>query len=357
MGIRILLVWLFSGCYIFSSNCFAQHFNAGEISEKYNQARVEFEKFEEVHGNFFHTRNINMHYLTWGNPENQPLIWIHGSFTNSYEIKDLADKIAQQGYYLIAIDYYGHGLTPIPDHEVSLYHIADDILELLNYKNIEKAVIGGWSRGGYIASAFYDSYPERVQGLILEDGGSVAANSFYHTLMDEELTVVIQNLFIDRVEYKKFKSEYDVYKEYHDRNDNGVQFELLAWITQDKDGLWTIGPGIEKLFHMKSPDQLMENIKRPNQSPLFARSMALMEPLIIFRNLKVPMLIFDPVSEGDLFPFEQENERLKNLHPNLINHKIYENIGHNIHYEKPEKFIEDILAFLSTLKKIQPPIE
>jgi pimeloyl-ACP methyl ester carboxylesterase len=39
---------------------------------------------------------------------------------------------------------------------------------------IEKAIIGGWSRGGTISSAFYDAYPETVQALIFEDGGSVA---------------------------------------------------------------------------------------------------------------------------------------------------------------------------------------
>lgn len=352
MGIRIRLVWLLSvgQILLFNSNCIAQYSDTDEISKKYNQARNEFEKFEKAHGNFLSTRNINMHYLTWGDPENLPLIWIHGSFTNSYEIKDLAHKITQQGYYLIAIDYYGHGLTPIPNHEVSLCHVADDILDLLNHKSIDKAVIGGWSRGGYIASAFYDSYPERVKGLILEDGGSVTANSFYHALEDEKLTALIQNLFSERVEYKKFNSEHEVYKEYYDSDDPGIQFELLAWITQDKDGFYTIAPGIEELFHMASPDQFLKNIKSPTQAPLFARSMAVMEPLIIFRNLKVPILILDPVSEGDLFPFEQENKRLKNLHPDLITHNIYENTGHNIHYEKPEKFIEDVMIFLNSLK-------
>lgn len=352
MGLRIRLgrvcVLYILHIWLFTSNSFAQ--NSDELEKKYNQARNEFEKFEQVHGNFLRTRNTNMHYLTWGNPKNTPLIWIHGSFTNAYEIKDLAEKIVQEGFYLIAIDYYGHGLTAIPSQDVSLYHIADDIFELMNHKNIDKAIIGGWSRGGYIAAAFYDSYPEKVKGLILEDGGSVGANSYYHTLKDQDLTETIKNLYSDRVQYKKFKTEFEVYKEYHDHNDNGIQFELLAWITNDEDGMWTIAPGVEELFHMASPDQFLEIIKNTTQIPLFARSMAIIEPLIIFRNLKVPMLILDPASENDLFPFEKENERLKNLHPNLITHKIYEKTGHNIHYERPEKFLEDVMIFLKSLK-------
>lgn len=352
MEIRIIFRCAFSIAFIlvFCLYGYPQNADSDEISVKYNRARYEFEKFEQEHGNFLQTSNTKLHYLTWGDPEDLPIIWIHGSFTNAYEIKDVAEEIVRNGNYLIAIDYYGHGLTPIPNHEVSIYHVADDILELLDHEKIEKAIIGGWSRGGYIASAFYDAYPERVLGLILEDGGTVGANTFYHSLEDNELVDFVNDLFRDRVEYLKFESEYEVYKKYHDSSDDGTQFELLAWITQDKEGYWTIGPGIEELFHMSNPAQFMQNITRPSQSPLFAKSMALMEPSIIYRNLSVPMLILDPIQENDIFPFEEENESLKNLHPTLITHNIYQNTGHNIHYEKPEQFIEDVTSFLNTFK-------
>ncbi|SFT71769.1 Pimeloyl-ACP methyl ester carboxylesterase [Algoriphagus locisalis] len=344
------LIFIGGLAFLLSLECFAQSSSSDEIFDKYSLAKNEFEKFEKQHGHFLRTRNTNMHYLTWGNDEDMPVIWIHGSFTNSYEIKDLADKITAQGYYLIAIDYYGHGLTPIPHHEVSHYHVADDILDLMDHLQLKNAVIGGWSRGGYIASAFYDSYPDRVKALILEDGGSVAANTFYQSLEDEELNVLVDNLFKDRVAYKRLETEFEVYREYQDPEDSGLQFELLAWINQDKDSLWTIGSGVEKLFHMASSEQFLMNIRKPSQIPLFARSMVMIEPLILFRNLKVPMLILDPVSEDDLFPFQLENELLKNLHPDLITHKIYRDTEHNIHYERPEEFLKDILGFLSAIE-------
>ncbi|WP_439490743.1 alpha/beta fold hydrolase [Algoriphagus sp.] len=328
----------------------AQELHIDSIRLKYEQARLEFEKFEQGHGNFIETPNAKVHYLTWGDPEDLPIMWIHGSFTNAYEIKDLADSIVQEGYYLIAIDYYGHGLTPIPAHEVSLYHVADDILEVLNHENIDQAVIGGWSRGGYIASAFYDAYPERVKALILEDGGTVGINTYYQSLDEMELSELVNELFIDSVAYKKFESEFEVYQEYQDSSDRGVQFELLAWISQDKEGFWTIGPGIEELFHMQDPEQFLTNIKYPSNSPLFARSMAMMEPQFIYRDLNVKLLILDPVSQDDLFPFEKNNQSLRDMHPDLITHNIYDDTGHNIHYEKPERFLRDVLMFLNTIK-------
>ena len=136
--------------------------------EIYKEAKVAFISYEQKHGKFIQTNNVNLHYLVWGDPKHTPLIWIHGSFTNSYELKHIVNELLENEYYVIAIDYYGHGQTKIPKHEVSLYHVADDINELMQAKKIEKAIIGGWSRGGIIATAFYDSYPEKVWGLILE---------------------------------------------------------------------------------------------------------------------------------------------------------------------------------------------
>ena len=110
--------------------------------ELYKKAKVNFANFEKVHGHFIETKNVRMHYLTWGRPSGIPLIWSHGSFTNGYEMLNIADSLAKANYYIIAIDYYGHGQTAIPDHEVSLYHVADDIKFLMDKLNIKKSVIG-----------------------------------------------------------------------------------------------------------------------------------------------------------------------------------------------------------------------
>lgn len=334
---------------LFSLSVFSQEFQADSIMLKYKLARIEYERFERDHGHFVETTNGKIHYLTWGDPGDNPLIWMHGSFTNAYEIKELADKIVQAGYYLIAIDYYGHGKTLIPSHEVSIYDVAEDMLNIMDEEGLDQAIIGGWSRGAYIATAFYDIFPDRVKALILEDGGSVNFNSHFNSLNDTELAELVNKLFSDRTAYKTFNSEFEVYQEYHDSNDNSLQFELLAWIAQDSDGYYTIGPGIEELFHMKVQEQFLMNIKDPSSSSLFARSMALLEPMDIFQDLKVNLLILDPANEYDLFPFERENKGLKNMHPDLVIHKVYENTGHNIHYEKPELFLQDVLKFLKDL--------
>jgi len=317
----------------------------------FKEAKSEFSYFERKHGRTVATKNGKMHFLEFGEPTGIPLIWIHGSYTNAYEILHIVNQLASLGYYVIAIDYYGHGQTEIPEHEVSLYHVADDISDMMVHKGLEKAVIGGWSRGAYIATAFYDAYPQKVLGLVLEDGGSVAFNHHYHQLSVQELDEKLKEIFSSNFSYPSFETEFEAYQYYYDTTRSDSQFELLAWIKQDDEGRWTICPAVDHLFHMDNSISFEETILRPGKANLFARSLAFIEPEIIYRNLNVPMLILDPVSENDPFPNEGKNIHLKDQHPELIVHRLYQDTGHNLHFEAPENFVEDLQSFLDTIRK------
>lgn len=83
--------------------------------------------------------------------------------------------------------------------------------------------------------------------------------------------------------------------------------------------------------------------------------MSILEPKIVYRNLNVPLLILDPVSKDDFMPFETENSSLQKQHPNYITHKIYKDTGHNIHYERPKQFIQDLTLFLGKVKTQNQP--
>lgn len=326
--------------------------NDKNISQMYLEAKSEFTNFENLHGHFIQTKNVRMHYLTWGNPKNVPLIWSHGSLLNAYELYNVEGELVKAGYYIIAIDYYGHGLTPIPSQEVSIYHIADDIMFLMNKLAIKKAVIGGFSRGGYISSAFYDAYPNRVLGLIMADGGSVASGTHYHLMKETALKnqLKLMDLKTHNPWDSTYTSEFEAYKNLYDSTEIGNQFQSLALIKKNKNGRYGIYEGLTNLFHMQNSQDFLDLIFRPTKTPLFAESMFVMEPKIIFRNLDVPMLILDPISANDPFPFEKENSNLQKQHPNLIEHILYPETEHNIIYTQPKKFIKDVAGFLKKVK-------
>lgn len=346
----IFLFIAFESILVF--NLSAQDVNRGNnasIQTLYDTAKKQFFAFEKTHGRFIQTKNINMHYLTWGNSSSPCLIWAHGSMNNGYELLQIADSLVKAGFYVIAIDYYGHGKTAIPNHEVSLYHIADDIKFLIDKLFIRKAFIGGFSRGGYIATAFYDSYPKSVLGLILEDGGSVSSNTYYHKLASEELNVIAKRFDLKTKQPwdTTYNSQFEAYKNLYDKNENGNQFSILALIKKNKLEKWSIiYSEMMSLFNLGDSQQFLELTLRPAKVPLFAKSMVVMEPKIIFRNLNVPVLILDPVSKHDPMPFEKENQALKNQHPDRIEYITYQDTEHNIHYEHPKQFTLDVVTFL-----------
>jgi len=324
--------------------------DTSSLKNKYILAKNEFQIFEKQHGAYLKTDNVLLHYLTWGNRSGIPLVWIHGSLTNGYEFLPFADQLTAAGYFVIAIDYYGHGQTAIPPHEVSLYHVADDIKVLMDSLYIKKAFVGGFSRGGYISTAFYDAYPDKVYGLILEDGGSVAFNAYNHKLSPAEVEKKIQSIGLDALPITLFDTELEAYSSMYDISENGIQFELLSLINKTKEGKWSVGHDLMAFFNMRDVNQYQDLIYNTTRASLFGESMALIEPKIIFRNLCVPVLILDPISENDVFPFEKENEALQKQHPKLIKHVLYKNTDHNIHFSHPQKFISDLIEFLLHVK-------
>jgi len=330
----------------------AQNRKDNSAKQIYTDARKQFLAYERKHGAFVQTKNVNMHYLSWGDPANPCLIWAHGSMNNGYELLDVADNLVKAGYYVIAIDYYGHGQTPLPDHDVSIYHVADDIKFLMDKLSIEKAFIGGFSRGGYVATAFYDAYPKNVLGLILEDGGSVAANTYYQKLDVEKLTSHARSF--DSKQSAPWDSTYptafEAFHSLYDKSDTSSQFPIFALLKEDKTGAWEIVYSqMMKLFNLENSQQFLDLTLRPLRVPLFARSMVMMDPQVIFRNLDVPILILDPISDHDPMPFEKENEALKKAHPEEISYIVYPGIEHNVHYAQPEKFTKDVIRFLNAV--------
>ena len=319
------------------------------------KTKAEFVKFEQAHGHYIQTPNVKMHYLTWGKPTGIPIVWAHGTGGNAHEMLELADSLAKKGCYVISIDYYGHGFTPIPDKEVSLYHVADDIKFLLDNLNIKKTVIGGWSRGGSVATAFYDAYPERVLGLILEDGGSVAWATNDHKESMDSITVKRSKEFAEYGAFDKmtFVSEFKASKQWVDSDAYNQKhiFQTLASVKKNATGSWSLNPGLTELCGENSAEEFLTLMYRPFASTrLFGISTVLLNPKLIYRNLDVPMLILDPVSDNDQFAFEKENAKLQQAHPKMITHKVYKETSHALKYEHPDGFLTDVASLLSRVK-------
>lgn len=340
---------------IFSCATFAQSDSVNskpiDLQKAFQETVTKYEAFEKAHGHYIQTPNVNMHYLSWGKSTGRPIVWVHGTTSNCYEAGVFADSLVKKGFYVIAIDYYGHGKTDFPAKEVSIFNVADDIRYLLNKLNIKKTIIGGWSRGGSIATAFYDAYPNMVSGIVLEDGGSVGWTRPYYKLEQQEM---LKNLNAEFEKYgpippqEMYASLFAAFCKY--QSNGNLSLKAFHSINKYSAGQWARNPGLDKWLGEDAWELMTKYTLRPTEAPLFEYSTMMLEPKIVYRNLQVPLLIFDPVDSTDVFKdFEEANRLLTHQHPKWITHLVYENTGHGVKYQHPARFYADLVKFFDKI--------
>jgi pimeloyl-ACP methyl ester carboxylesterase len=92
--------------------------------------------------------------------ENTQLFLLHGALGSSAQMKPLADHF-EDGIRIILHDFPGHGEKPTAT-EFSVEAFAEDVLEEMNTRGIQKAGIFGYSMGGYVALYLAKHHPDRV---------------------------------------------------------------------------------------------------------------------------------------------------------------------------------------------------
>jgi pimeloyl-ACP methyl ester carboxylesterase len=100
----------------------------------------------------------------------KPILCIHGITANCRCWDTLAESLTPE-YQVIAMDLRGRGQSDKPSQGYALDYHLQDINCLLDDLGLDQAVIMGHSLGAFIGLAFAAEYSERVDRLILVDGG------------------------------------------------------------------------------------------------------------------------------------------------------------------------------------------
>ena len=128
---------------------------------------------EDARSRFFTTSDgVKIHFFELGS-KGSPVVLIHG-YTANAEGKWIKSTIAQAlatNHRVIAIDARGHGQSDKP-HDPARYgpRMATDVIEMMDYLQIAKAHIHGYSMGGSILTQILARHPHRVITAIY--GGS-----------------------------------------------------------------------------------------------------------------------------------------------------------------------------------------
>lgn len=118
---------------------------------------------------------IKIQLALWGNQGKQ-ILCLHGITANCRSWDCLASTLATH-HRVMAMDLRGRGLSDKPSTGYSIENHCRDILSLLNELGLERVVLMGHSLGAFIALVFAAQYPQRVDRLILVDGGGMLSEA------------------------------------------------------------------------------------------------------------------------------------------------------------------------------------
>lgn len=97
-----------------------------------------------------------------------PVLLVHGYPLNKSMWDAQVAELSKE-FRVIAPDLRGHGESDAPQGTYTMDTIADDLNALLDHLEVDKAVVVGFSMGGYATFAFYRKYASRVKALVLAD--------------------------------------------------------------------------------------------------------------------------------------------------------------------------------------------
>ena len=95
------------------------------------------------------------------------LLLVHGFTLDRHLWDDVVPALATESRVLCP-DLRGFGDSPPPVEGVPYTH-ADDLAALLDERGIDDVIVVGLSMGGWVATEFTLTYPDRVRGLVLVD--------------------------------------------------------------------------------------------------------------------------------------------------------------------------------------------
>ncbi len=112
---------------------------------------------------------IKIQLAVWEGKGKQ-ILCIHGITANSRFWDCLASALMPH-HRVMAMDLRGRGLSDKPPTGYSIEYNCKDILALIDDLGLKRPVLMGHSLGGFISLVFAAQYPQRVDRLILVDGG------------------------------------------------------------------------------------------------------------------------------------------------------------------------------------------
>ena len=260
---------------------------------------------------FVNINNQTIHYIDRGG-SGPPVFLSHG-FSMDHEMwSKQVEPLVTAGWRVVTYDERGWGQTS-HQGEFTYWDLAEDLLSLMDFLEVEKAVLVGMSQGGFLSMRAALLQPDRVEALVLIDSeGSALAEdekTLYKSLYEAMLESGMAGPLGETLASFLFAPDY-----------SEVDFWRGKWNSRNPER-WA--DATECLFERDDIDDRLPEIK-------------------------CPTLIFHGDSDVSI-PLER-GKRMAELLGGETQFIVIEGAGHTPNLEKPEMVNPPLIEFLETLR-------
>lgn len=253
---------------------------------------------------FHASKNKFISYTEIG--QGMPLVLIH-AFPTDQQLWKSQQEGLKNHFRVITLDLWGFGKSsPTDGKAITMTEYADEVKQLLDQLHIQKAVVGGESMGGYIALAFLEKYPDKVEGLVLSDTQSIADTPEMQAKRETAATDVLEHGAANFI--------------------SGFMPKALSPKASEEKKVF-----LQYILEMQSPTAIASALRgmalRNDTSDLLASS-------------DLPILIITGDQDTLISPLQSQNMHALAKNSKLI---VVANAGHLSSLEQPEKWNQAII--------------
>jgi non-heme chloroperoxidase len=254
---------------------------------------------------------VMLSYVEQGDASGIPVLLLHG-VTDSWHSYETVLPYLPQSIHAFALTQRGHGDASRPAAGYRFYDFASDLAAFMDALQIESAVIVGHSMGSSVAQRFAIDFPERTLGLVLIGSfATLRGNPAVRELWDSTISTLTDP--VDPGFVREFQQS-------------------------------TLAQPVPQAFFEVVVD---ESLKVPARVWRAAFEGFLEDDFSgELDKIKSPTLIV--WGDQDAFCPSSDQERLaKEIRGAQL--VVYAGCGHALHWERPDRFASDLLAFIETL--------
>lgn len=260
-----------------------------------------------------------LYYEEYGS--GRPVILVHG-WCGSHSLWERTVHDLAKKFRVVAMDNRGQGDSGKPNSNYDFDEFSSDLKGLIDYLELEKALLVGWSMGVSISLRYYERFRAHgISGLALINGPIRLSSTpdFPYTMSRKYL----EKLFEERIDNRPMRER---------------EFARLGFYKPHPEATdWVAS------IHMKTPMHVAMKCVR-HQIELDMRK--------VLKEIEIPTLVcygrHDP-----FYPAELGNYIINQIKRSRL--EIFEESGHYPHIEESEKFSKVLEEFLETECDFQEP--